>query len=63
MKQYRQGKKTERPFGARVITLSEIDRPQNTMNNNAPKTLYNSISSFNDPDNLKVRAFELVVFI
>ncbi|OMJ72038.1 hypothetical protein SteCoe_29622 [Stentor coeruleus] len=61
IQQYRSKHKNNRPFGAKVITLSDLENRSNPVNNfqTNPQAVYNSIPSFTSAANVAIRAFEL----
>lgn len=65
IQQYRSKHKTNRPFGAKVVTLTDLENRSNPANGFQanPQAVYNSIPSFTSAANVAIRAFELVIFI
>jgi hypothetical protein len=60
LRQYRAEKKLFHPSKPRMMTLADLDRQDSSSEAKAPEPVYNSISSFSAPNNLRIRAFELV---
>ena len=66
LQQYREIKK-QTSFGdskkPKIVTLADLDRRAEQPTSHVPRETYNSISSFTDPGNLRIRAFELVIYM
>jgi hypothetical protein len=59
IQQYREKSKSKKIAKGRIVTLADLSN-ESAIPNTGPKESYNSISSFNDSQNLRARAFELV---